>query len=110
MTFEKLAKISSGLSASDLSNLVNQAALHAALKSKIKVDDYDFMFAFDRIKMGPQKVNKVQVQEVLWKTAIHEAGHALTAHYTKGSMPINKITILARGSSLGHVILLTIFL
>jgi len=36
-------------------------------------------------------------------TAYHEAGHALVMYYTKASNPPTKITILARGHTLGHV-------
>lgn len=35
--------------------------------------------------------------------AYHEAGHALVAFYTPGSMPIHKATIMPRGQSLGMV-------
>jgi len=35
-------------------------------------------------------------------TAFHEAGHTLVAYYTKYSVPINKVTIIPRGLSLGH--------
>lgn len=36
-------------------------------------------------------------------TAYHEAGHTLVAIYTANSVPLHKVTIIPRGSSLGHV-------
>lgn len=36
-------------------------------------------------------------------TAYHESGHAIIAYYTKDAMPINKATIMTRGTTLGHV-------
>ena len=34
-------------------------------------------------------------------TAYHEAGHALIAYHTKGSVPVHKITIIPRGRAMG---------
>lgn len=41
-------------------------------------------------------------------TAYHESGHAIVAYYTKDAMPINKATIMPRGPTLGHVIIIKI--
>lgn len=101
---DKYSKLTVGFSSAGINNLVNLAALHAAGVGKMIVDEHDFNHAFDRLKMGPEKVNQIEEESVNWKTAIHEAGHALALHYTKNSMDLNKVTIKARGSSLGHVI------
>ena len=36
-------------------------------------------------------------------TAYHEAGHTLVAYFTKDATPLHKVTIVPRGTSLGHV-------
>lgn len=53
--------------------------------------------------LGPAKKNKIPDDEANLLTAYHEAGHTLVAYYTKDSIPINKVTIIPRGPSLGHV-------
>jgi len=40
-------------------------------------------------------------------TAFHEAGHTLVAMYTKDATALNKVTIIPRGGSLGHVSLVS---
>ena len=67
------------------------------------MDEFDFSYALDKLVLGVEKERKVSIKDVNWRTAIHEAGHALVAHYTKGSSTLNKLTILSRGKSLGHV-------
>lgn len=47
--------------------------------------------------------NSNELQKELRRTAYHEAGHTLVAMFTPGSKPIHKVTIEARGHSLGHV-------
>ncbi|MEN2495377.1 MAG: ATP-dependent zinc metalloprotease yme1l1 [Marteilia pararefringens] len=102
LLFDKISRQTAGFSAAEIYNVVNQAALRAALKDKAFVDEFDFAYAYDKITMGAEKKNKIPDPEINWNTAIHEAGHALAAYYTPGSASLNKITILSRGSSLGH--------
>ena len=95
--------ISFNLSGADLSNLVNQAALHAAKLNKEAVDMSDLEYAKDKILMGPERKSIIIDNKNKEITAFHEGGHALVAYFTKDSKPINKATIMPRGDSLGHV-------
>ena len=52
---------------------------------------------------GPAKKTKIPDEATNLMIACHEAGHALVAHYTKDATPLNKVTIIPRGTSLGHV-------
>lgn len=53
--------------------------------------------------LGPEKNSKIPDEEANTITAYHEGGHAIVAYYTKDSHPLHKVTIMPRGSSLGHV-------
>jgi cell division protease FtsH len=89
-----------GFSGADLKNLVNEAALLAARKEKDKVDAEDFDQARDKILMGIEREDVIQDEERRM-IAYHEAGHALVAKRYPGADPLDKVTIIPRGRSLG---------
>ncbi|MFQ3574148.1 MAG: ATP-dependent zinc metalloprotease FtsH [Thermodesulfovibrionales bacterium] len=98
---EKIARGTPGFSGADLSNLVNEAALIAARRSKEVVDMADFEFAKDKVLMGVERKSMVLSDEERKNTAYHEAGHALVAKLTPGTDPIHKVSIIPRGRALG---------
>lgn len=99
---EALAKGTIGFSGADLNNLVNQAALKAAMEGKDFVSMEHMYFARDKVIMGPENKNKIPDEQTNWNTAYHEAGHTLVAYFTKEATPLHKVTISPRGMSLGH--------
>uniref|UniRef100_A0A7N5ZTF2 ATP-dependent zinc metalloprotease YME1L1 n=1 Tax=Anabas testudineus TaxID=64144 RepID=A0A7N5ZTF2_ANATE len=101
-----IARGTVGFSGADLENLVNQAALKAAVDGKDMVTIKDLEFAKDKILMGPERRSAEIDKKNKIITAYHESGHAIVAYYTKDAMPINKATIMPRGPSLGHVSML----
>uniref|UniRef100_A0AAV2LAA3 ATP-dependent zinc metalloprotease YME1L1 n=1 Tax=Knipowitschia caucasica TaxID=637954 RepID=A0AAV2LAA3_KNICA len=103
---EIIARGTVGFSGADLENLVNQAALKAAVDGKEMVTMKDLEFAKDKILMGPERRSVEIDKKNKTITAYHESGHAIVAYYTKDAMPINKATIMPRGPTLGHVSLL----
>ncbi len=96
-----LARGTPGFTGADLANLVNEAALLAARKSKTSVDMSDFEEAKDKVLMGVARRSMVISDEEKKNTAYHEAGHALVAKLTPGTDPIHKVTIIPRGRTLG---------
>ncbi|KAM9845377.1 ATP-dependent zinc metalloprotease YME1L1-like [Aulostomus maculatus] len=101
-----IARGTVGFSGADLENLVNQAALKAAVDEKDMVTMKELEFAKDKILMGPERRSAEIDKKNKLITAYHESGHAIVAYYTKDAMPINKATIMPRGPSLGHVSML----
>ncbi|KAK7495704.1 hypothetical protein BaRGS_00013151, partial [Batillaria attramentaria] len=99
---EILARGTTGFTGADLENMVNQAALKAAIDGAATVTMAHFDFARDKVIMGPAKKTKVLDEETNTMTAYHEAGHTLVAYYTKDAIPLHKVTIIPRGMSLGH--------
>lgn len=103
---EIIARGTVGFSGAELENLVNQAALKAAVDEKDQVTMKDLEFSKDKILMGPERRSIEIDARNKTITAFHESGHAIVAHFTKYAMPINKATIMPRGPTLGHVSLL----
>ncbi|XP_038163849.1 ATP-dependent zinc metalloprotease YME1L1-like isoform X1 [Cyprinodon tularosa] len=103
---EVIARGTVGFSGAELENLVNQAALKAAVDGKEMVTIKDLEFAKDKILMGPERRSVEIDKQNKTITAYHESGHAIVAYYTKDAMPINKATIMPRGPTLGHVSML----
>ena len=98
---EKIARGTPGFSGADLANLVNEAALLAARKSKTKVESSDLEAAKDKVLMGVERKSMIISDEEKKNTAYHEAGHALVAKLTPGTDPIHKVSIIPRGRALG---------
>lgn len=103
---EVIARGTVGFSGAELENLVNQAALKAAVDGKDMVTMKELEFAKDKILMGPERRSAEIDKRNKEITAYHESGHAIIAYYTKDAMPINKATIMPRGPTLGHVSML----
>ncbi|XP_067418505.1 ATP-dependent zinc metalloprotease YME1L1 isoform X2 [Emydura macquarii macquarii] len=103
---EIIARGTVGFSGAELENLVNQAALKAAVDGKDMVTMKELEFSKDKILMGPERRSVEIDDKNKTITAYHESGHAIIAYYTKDAMPINKATIMPRGPTLGHVSLL----
>lgn len=99
---EVLARGTTGFTGADLENMVNQAALRAAIDKANAVSMSYLENARDKVLMGPERKSRIPDEEANIITAYHEAGHALVALYTKDSHPLHKVTIIPRGPSLGH--------
>jgi len=97
---EAIAGGTIGFSGADLSNLANEAALHAARHNRKKITQADFSTAFERIILGTERPPLTNEEERR-VTAYHEAGHALTALLTPGADQVLKVTITPRGQALG---------
>lgn len=98
---EEVARGTVGLTGADLANLVNIAMLHAIKNGRSAMTWHDIEFAKDRIYLGVERGSLALTAHDKHLTAIHEAGHALTAHFNKNAHPVHKITILPRGPALG---------
>lgn len=101
VSLETLARGTPGFSGADLANLVNEAALYAALKDSEKVSMEHFEYAKDKIMMGVERRSLVLNEKERKVSAVHEAGHALIAKLLPHADPVHKVTIVPRGVALG---------
>ncbi|MFC1897568.1 ATP-dependent zinc metalloprotease FtsH [Chloroflexota bacterium] len=103
---EVLAKQTAGFSGADLANLVNEAAILAARRDKKAIGMEELEESIDRVIAGPERKSRRISPKEKEITAYHEAGHALIARMLPNADPVHKISIVARGMSLGHTRLL----
>jgi len=96
-----LARGTPGMSGADLANLVNEASLFAARRSKRFVEMDDFEAAKDKIMMGTERRTMIMPEEERRNTAYHESGHAVVAKLLPKTDPVHKVTIIPRGRALG---------
>jgi cell division protease FtsH len=98
-----IARGTPGFSGADLMNLVNEAALLAARRSKRVVTHGDFEDAKDKVMMGAERRSMAMSEEEKKLTAYHEAGHAIVGLNVPHGIPVHKATIIPRGRALGMV-------
>ena len=98
-----IARGTPGFSGADLGNLVNEAALLAARRSKRLITHAEFEDAKDKVMMGAERRSLVMSEEEKKLTAYHEGGHALITMHQPASDRVHKATIIPRGRSLGMV-------
>ena len=96
-----VARGTPGMSGADLSNLVNEAALHAVRQGGNAIGNEDFEYARDRVLMGQRRESLVLSEREKQLTAYHEAGHAVCAAVLPHADPLHKVTILPMGMALG---------
>lgn len=100
----KVAQLTVGFTGADLANLLNEAALLAARKSKALIGMNDISEAYLKITTGTQKKNLKMKPEEKRKTAYHEAGHAILAHILPTQDPVRQISIIPSGNALGYTL------
>lgn len=99
--WKRIADRTVGFSGADLENMLNEAAIQAARNGKDAIEMLDLEESATKVKLGPAK-KKIQTEEDRNITAYHEAGHALVSHVLPKTDPVQRISIVARGMSLGH--------
>jgi len=97
-----LAKTTAGFSGADLANLVNEAAILAARREKTAISMQELEESIDRVIAGPERKSRRISPKEKAITAYHEAGHALVARTLPDADLVHKISIVARGMTLGH--------
>ena len=98
---DTLARGTPGMSGAELSNLVNEAALHAVRRGSEWIHMEDFEAARDRILMGQRRESMALSDDEKERVAFHEGGHAVLAYVLPHADPVHKVTILPTGMALG---------
>ncbi|GAA1942187.1 ATP-dependent zinc metalloprotease FtsH [Amycolatopsis minnesotensis] len=100
-----LAKRTVGMSGADLANVLNEAALLTARQNGHVITDTALEESVDRVVGGPARKSRIISEKEKKITAYHEGGHALAAWAMPDIEPVYKLTILPRGRTGGHALL-----
>ncbi len=102
--FDSLAKRTVGMSGADLANVINEAALLTARENGTLINGAALEESVDRVVGGPRRKGKIISEQEKKITAYHEGGHALAAWAMPDLEPVYKLTILPRGRTGGHAL------
>ncbi|OGC69086.1 hypothetical protein A2380_02920 [candidate division WWE3 bacterium RIFOXYB1_FULL_43_24] len=98
---EQIARKTVGFSGADIENMMNESAILAARAGKTQIEQADIEEAALKVTIGSER-KTLQTEEERKMTAYHEAGHALVSAFVEDMDPVNRVSIIARGASLGH--------
>ncbi len=98
---EKVARGTPGFTGADIENLVNEAAILAARRNKQVIGFPEFQESIERLIAGPERRSRLISPKERGILAYHEAGHAVVMHHLSLCDPVHKVSIVARGMTLG---------
>lgn len=102
---KSIAMRTPGCSGADLANIINEAALYAARKGSLKINNEHLEFALEKVFAGPERKSRRLGVKERRRVAFHEAGHGLVAFFCPEAEPVTKISIIPRGkAALGYTL------
>ena len=101
-----VARSTPGCSGADLANLLNEAALLAARNGRTAVTNQEVAEARDKVLFGKERRSLEIDESEKRTTAYHESGHAIVGLIVQHADPVEKVTIIPRGMSLGSTMFL----
>lgn len=104
VNFDDIASRTVGFSGADLANIMNDAAILAVRANRSAITTIDIDEAIDRAISGPAKKSHLEPAERK-QVAYHESGHAVIGIFLPYSDVVQKITIIPRGRTGGHVLM-----
>lgn len=103
--FAALSQRTVGFSGADIENILNEAAILAVRFHKDEISMAEIDEAIDRRIAGPAKSSRAMSEAERKQVAYHEAGHSLIGIVLPHSQKVQKITIIPRGNTGGHVLM-----
>ncbi|MDD3498444.1 MAG: ATP-dependent zinc metalloprotease FtsH [Candidatus Moranbacteria bacterium] len=99
---KNIAQRTPGFSGADLANLINEAAILTARRNEKVIGMESLRESIEKVMLGPERKSRVVGKEEKKIIAYHEAGHALVAVFSPNADPVQKISIISRGSAGGY--------
>ncbi len=94
---EQIAQTTAGFTGADLENLLNEAAINAAMDERVLVKQDDIKKAFVKVGIGAEKKSRIISDKEKKITAYHEAGHAILFHVLPDVGPVYTVSIIPTG-------------
>jgi len=94
---EQIAQTTAGFTGADLENLLNEAAINAAMDKRAFIKQEDIKGAFIKVGIGSEKKSRVISEKEKKITAYHEAGHAILFHVLPDVGPVYTVSIIPTG-------------
>ena len=94
---EQIAQTTAGFTGADLENLLNEAAINAAMDKRVFVKQEDIKKAFIKVGIGSEKKSRIISDKEKKITAYHEAGHAILFHVLPNVGPVYTVSIIPTG-------------
>jgi len=104
VSLKRVAERTPGFTGADLANLLNEAAILAAMKNKKIIDLEELFASIEKVMLGPERKSRLLSAKEKKITAYHEAGHAIVAHFLPHTDPVQKVSIIARGQAGGYTL------
>ncbi len=93
----QIAQTTAGFTGADLENLLNEAAINAAMDKRVFIKQEDIKRAFVKVGIGAEKKSRVISDKEKKITAYHEAGHAILFHVLPDVGPVYTVSIIPTG-------------
>ncbi len=97
VNLEQIAQTTAGFTGADLENLMNEAAINAAMENRAFVKQEDIKKSFIKVGIGTEKKSRVISDKEKKITAYHEAGHAILFHVIPDVGPVYTVSIIPTG-------------
>lgn len=97
VNLEQIAQTTAGFTGADLENLMNEAAINAAMENRAFVKQEDIKKSFIKVGIGTEKKSRVISDKEKKITAYHEAGHAILFHVLPDVGPVYTVSIIPTG-------------
>lgn len=94
---QQIAQTTAGFTGADLENLLNEAAINAAMDKRAFVRQDDIKKAFIKVGIGAEKKSRIISEKEKKITAYHEAGHAILFHVLPDVGPVYTVSIIPTG-------------
>lgn len=99
---EILARENPHATGASIKAMVNEALLSAVRDGRDYVNFDDLRDHMLKLMMGESE-GRMELPEDRWRTALHEAGHAVASHYFRPEAPIQFVSVEKRGNTGGFV-------